>query len=258
MSLFSEERKMKIIEYIRHNSSASVTNLSLTFNVSESTVRRDLKELEDSRQIKRTHGGAILMQNVSFEPTFGEKQNEFSAEKRAIAKKAATFISDGDTILLDSGTTTYEMIKELYNYTNLTVVTNSINFMQDLDTVPGIDAMLLGGKLRRETFALVGPFAERSLSMIRIDKAFIATNGLDIEEGIITTPNLTEAGIKRMMIKNSKETFLLTDHSKIGKINFAKVADIKEIDTCIIDQQVPDIFHQKMVQYGVECHYVTI
>ncbi|MCF6411516.1 DeoR/GlpR family DNA-binding transcription regulator [Pseudalkalibacillus salsuginis] len=256
--MFMEERKAQILEYLRHMSRASVHDLSQQFNVSESTIRRDLKELEETNNIKRTHGGAILLQPVSYEASIGDRKKDYIAEKQAIAKKAVEFINPGDAILLDSGTTTYELVKELKTFSNLSIVTNSIIIMQELADIPGLDVMLLGGNLRRETSALVGPFAEQSLNMIRIDKAFIGTNGLDLKEGIITTPNLTEARIKRMMITNSRQTILLTDHSKIGKVNFAKVADLSAIDFCIVDAKVQDHFEEEMKRYGVNVHIVKL
>ncbi|WP_082235325.1 DeoR/GlpR family DNA-binding transcription regulator [Halobacillus massiliensis] len=255
--MFMEERKAQILEYLRHLSRASVHDLSQQFNVSESTIRRDLKELEETDNIKRTHGGAILLQPVSFEASIGDRQKGYIAEKQAIARKAVEFINPGDAILLDSGTTTYELVKELKSFTNLSIVTNSIIIMQELADLPGLEVMLLGGILRRETSALVGPFAEQSLNMIRIDKSFIGTNGIDVKEGIITTPNLTEARIKRMMITNSRQTILLTDHSKIGKLNFAKVADLSEIDMCIVDEHVPSEFEKDMQRYNVNLHMVN-
>ncbi|MFG6150115.1 DeoR/GlpR family DNA-binding transcription regulator [Halobacillus sp. B23F22_1] len=256
--MFMEERKAQILEYLRHMSRASVHDLSQQFNVSDSTIRRDLKELEETDSIKRTHGGAILLQPVSFEASIGDRKKDYITEKQAIAKKAVEFINPGDAILLDSGTTTYELVKELKSFSNLSIVTNSIIIMQELADIQGLDVMLLGGNVRRETSALVGPFAEQSLNMIRIDKAFIGTNGLDLKEGIITTPNLTEARIKRMMITNSRHTILMTDHSKIGKVNFAKVADLSEIDFCIVDNQAPDHFEEDMNRYDVNVHIVNI
>ncbi|MCP3028481.1 DeoR/GlpR family DNA-binding transcription regulator [Halobacillus sp. A5] len=254
--MFMEERKAQILEYLRHMSRASVHDLSVQFNVSDSTIRRDLKELEETDNIKRTHGGAILLQPVSFEASIGDRKKDYIKEKQAIAKKASEFINPGDAILLDSGTTTYELVKELKTFSNLSIVTNSIIIMQELADNPGLDVMLLGGNLRRETSALVGPFAEQSLNMIRIDKAFIGTNGIDLREGIITTPNLTESRIKRMMITNARHTILMSDHSKIGKVNFAKVADLTEIDFCIVDDDIPAHFEEEMNRYEVNVHIV--
>jgi DeoR family fructose operon transcriptional repressor len=253
--LFVEERKMKIFQYVQEHSRASVQELSQFFEVSESTVRRDLKELEEEKLLRRTHGGAIALQNVNFEPTFDEKEDKFQDEKKAIARKALEFIEEGDTILLDAGTTTFQLVKELRVFSKLTVVTNSLVFAQELQDVSGIDVVMIGGNFRKETCALVGPLAEAGLSILRVDKTFIATNGIEVEDGL-TTPNLIEAATKRKMIGIAKQVILLADHSKAGKSTFAKFADIHDVDKCIIDAGVPESFVEKLRKTGVDVHIV--
>ncbi|MBO8162904.1 MAG: DeoR/GlpR transcriptional regulator [Brevibacillus sp.] len=253
--MYGEERKAKIVEYVTKQTRASVQELSLAFHVSESTIRRDLKELEEAKLLRRTHGGAVSLQSVTFEPTFGEKEEAYRREKEAIARKAASFIEEGDTILLDSGTTTMFLVKELKAFSRLTVVTNSLIFAHELQHHPGIDLILTGGTLRKETLALVGPIADQSFAMVRVDKAFIATNGLDLTDGL-TTPNLVEAKTKKQMIRIAKEVILLTDHSKLGKVAFAKVADLEEIDKCIIDDGAPLSAIEELEKTGMDVFVV--
>ncbi|MFC4767968.1 DeoR/GlpR family DNA-binding transcription regulator [Effusibacillus consociatus] len=254
--LYGEERKIKILEYVQQHSRASVQELCQSFEVSEATIRRDLKELEEAKLLRRTHGGAVSLQSVNFEPTFVEKEDKFLKEKQAIARKAIEFIEEGDTILLDSGTTTLHLAKELKPLTRLTMVTNSIMIAHELEGVPGIEVMMIGGTLRRETLALVGPLAEQALNMIRVDKAFVAINGLDITEGL-TTPNLLEAATKRKMIQSAKTVFLLADHSKVGKVAFAKVAEVQEIDKCISDNAMPVSVINQLEKLGVDVYTVN-
>ncbi|MFZ5753720.1 MAG: DeoR/GlpR family DNA-binding transcription regulator [Bacillota bacterium] len=253
--MYGEERKEKILDYVQSHGRASVQELSEIFQASESTIRRDLKELEDVKLLKRTHGGAISLRSVKFEPTFGEKKVAYLKEKRAIAQKTVELIEEGDTIFIDAGTTTFELVKELKSFSKLTVVTNAFNHVQKLLTYPGIEVLVTGGMLRKETLAMVGPMAEQSLSMIRVDKAFLATNGLDVEEGL-TTPNLTEAAIKRRMIKSAKQVILLADHSKVGKVSFAKIADLAEIDQIVMDDAVDESIVAKLETIGVRVHLV--
>ncbi|UFJ43265.1 DeoR/GlpR family DNA-binding transcription regulator [Brevibacillus humidisoli] len=253
--MYGEERKAQILEYVNRHSRASVQELTSSFGVSESTIRRDLQELEDAKLLRRTHGGAVSLQSVTFEPTFGEKEEAYRKEKEAIARKAVSFIEEGDTILLDSGTTTFFIVKELKAFTRLTVVTNSVMFAQELQNQPGIELLLAGGSLRKETLALVGPLTEQALQMVRVDKAFIATNGLDLEEGL-TTPNLVEAATKKQMIKIAKEVILVTDHSKLGKVAFAKVAELADIDRCIIDNNAPLSTIRELERSGIDVHVV--
>ncbi|WP_322903509.1 DeoR/GlpR family DNA-binding transcription regulator [Paenibacillus campi] len=232
--LFEQERKHKMVEYLQQNHRASVQELGEVFHVSESTVRRDLKELEDGRLLKRTHGGAISLQSVDFEPNMVEKEDSYREEKENIARRAAELVIQGDTILLDSGTTTLPLARALRSRSGIRVITNSVIVLGELKDCRNIELSIIGGLLRPDTQAFVGPMAERTLDMIRVDKAFIATNGLDIKEGI-TTPNLIEAAIKRKMIDISKQVILLADHSKIGGIAYAKFADLTDIDYCITD-----------------------
>ena len=248
--LYEEERKSKIVQFINENKRATVQDFCSLLNVSEATIRRDLKFLEESKKLKRTHGGAVSLETVTFEPDFLEKKGKFIKEKKAIGKKASELIKEGETILLDSGTTTKSLAEELKKFSNLVVVTNSFLILQELEFHSGIEVMMLGGTLRKETLAFVGPFAEQSLSMIQVDKAFIGMNGVSVEDGL-TTPNLIEARIKKMMIQNSKQSILLTDHSKVDKITFAKVGDVHELDVCVMDE-APAEFQRDLEQLGVE------
>ena len=253
--MYGEERKLIILEYVQQHSRASVQELSQHLQVSESTIRRDLKELEDVKLLNRTHGGAISLQGVNFEPTYREKEDKFRREKEAIARKAVELIEEGDTILLDSGTTTFHLAQELKSFSQLTVVTNSLILAEELEGVPGIEVLVTGGSLRRETLALVGPIAEQALDRVRVDKVFIATNGVDLTEGL-TTPNLIEAATKIKMIKAAKQVILLADHSKVGKVSFAKFAEVTEIQKCIIDHGVAENTVKEMRKLGIEVHVV--
>nr|WP_277674460.1 DeoR/GlpR family DNA-binding transcription regulator [Piscibacillus halophilus] len=247
--LYSEERKNKICIYVQNNHRASVHELCNEFDVSESTIRRDLKELEDEKLLRRTHGGAISLESVNFEPTVTEKADRFLEEKKAISKQAATLIREGDTILIDSGTTTLELIDEVKHFTSLTVVTNSVSHADLLKESPHIEVIVPGGRLRHETQALVGPLTDRALGLLNFDKAFIGTNGIDLNQGL-TTPNLIESATKHKMIQQAKQAILLVDHSKFNKISFAKFGEIKDLNYCITDK-VPESYKQAMEQLDV-------
>ena len=230
--MFEEERLQMINQYIQTHSRASVSELCELLDVSESTVRRDLKELEIKGALKRTHGGAVFPELVSSEPTFTEKEDKYRREKEMIAKKAAEMIEEGDSLLIDSGTTTMYLSAQLLKFRSLTVVTNSIILAQQLSSHHGIQIILTGGTLRQNTMSLVGPIAEDSLEKIRVDKAFIATNGIDAKFNL-TTPNIVEASIKKKMIGCANEVIVLADNSKIGYVSFAKFANISEVNSCI-------------------------
>ncbi|MEN8907522.1 MAG: DeoR/GlpR family DNA-binding transcription regulator [Clostridiales bacterium] len=235
--LYEEERKAKIVEYIKKHSSESVQQLAKKFGVSESTIRRDLTELEEAKYIKRTHGGAVKLEVVNYEPSYNEKEVKFAKEKECIAKKAVEFINNGDTILLDSGTTTQFLAKELKQFSHLTIVTNSLMIANELAGLNDIEIIVVGGILRKNTLALAGSIAEEVFKVLRVDKAFIATNGIDLKEGL-TTPSVIEAYTKKKMLEISKQVFLLTDHTKVGKVAFVKFGNIEEINYLIIDNKV--------------------
>jgi DeoR family fructose operon transcriptional repressor len=251
--VYEEERHQKILELIREQSRVDLHELTDMLNVSESTIRRDLKVLEEKQLLKRTHGGAISLQTVTFEPTVREKEMLHQPSKQAIARKAVEFISDGDTILLDSGTTVHCLVKELKAFNQLTIVTNAISYAHEFYQQSGIEVIFLGGSLRKGTLSLVGSLTEMCLNRIHVDKAFIATNGIDLREGL-TTPNITEADIKRKMIECSKQTYLLADSSKAGIISFAKFARLEDIDVFITDSQMPEHFIKGMKDRGVEVY----
>jgi DeoR family transcriptional regulator, fructose operon transcriptional repressor len=253
--LFEEERKQRIVLFVEKNSRASVQELSQELGVSESTVRRDLKELEEAKLLKRTHGGAVSLQSVNFEATYPDKEDRLLDEKQRIARKAVEMIQEGDAILLDAGTTTLQIAKELRAFSNIKVITNSIMALNELRDCRNIEVSITGGMLRPDTLAFVGPMTERSLEMVRVDKTFLATNGLDLREGI-TTPNMLEAATKRKMISVAKQVILLADHSKLGQVSFCKVADVTEMDHCIIDSGASDKFIRELTQMGVDVSLV--
>jgi DeoR family fructose operon transcriptional repressor len=249
--MFEEERKRSILQFVEKHTRASVQELGQELSVSESTVRRDLKELEEARLLKRTHGGAVSLQSVNFEAAFPDKEDRFLDEKLRIARKAVEMIQEGDAILLDGGTTTLQIARALKSFRHLKVITNSIMALNELKDCRNIEVSITGGMLRPDTMAFVGPMTERSLDMVRVDKAFLGTNGLDLREGI-TTPNMLEAATKRKMISVAKQTILLADHSKIGQISFCKVADLQEMDHCILDTDTPESFLRELGKMDVD------
>ncbi|CAM4298022.1 DeoR/GlpR family DNA-binding transcription regulator [Paenibacillus alkaliterrae] len=250
--LFEEERKRLIADYVQQQGRASVQELANHFQVSESTVRRDLRDLEELLHLRRTHGGAVAMlQNDNMEPTFVEKEDRFQQQKLAIAQAAVSLIREGDTILLDSGTTTYHLAKLLKGFKRLTVVTNSVMVAQELADEKNMELLLTGGTLRPETLAMVGPFAERAIADVHVDKVFLATNGFDIQTGL-TTPNMIEASTKNRMIRSAQKVVLLADHSKHGRISFCRFGDMTDVTTLITDKLLPSDAVQQLENAGLE------
>lgn len=249
--MFTHERQEKIKEILRSKKRISVPELSTQFNVSESTIRRDLHTLEKNGLIQRTHGGAINIDSVRFEPPLSEKEVQFREEKSQIAKQAVQMIREGDTIAFDGGTTTLEIARTLPNMANLTVVTNSVKIIAELANLPDVNVVVTGGNLRRMNMTLVGPISDQTLENLHIDKLFTGTIGLTYEEGLTTT-DVIEAKTKRSMIERAKEVIVVADYSKIGKLAFANVASIDVIDKLITNTCVSKNLVRKLQKKGIE------
>lgn len=234
--MFAEERRSKILEILEKSQRIEVSDLVEALNVSESTVRRDLQDLEQGGFLKRTHGGAVKAENTAFEPTMDEKELDHLEEKNEIGRIAASLISDNDTILLDSGTTTLQIAKYI-RAKNIVVLTNSILIALELAKNNDVEVILTGGELRRETMAIVGSTADEFIRGVRVDKAFIGVNGITLKEGC-TTPNLKEANTKKNMIRVAKEVYIVADRSKFGKVSFAQFMKTEEIKGIITDNQI--------------------
>jgi len=248
--MFPEERKSKILNSLKKYGKVKVCDLSKHYEVSEVTIRRDLQELEEDELIKRVHGGAILNDNTKFEPTFSEKIDKFYDEKESVGKLAASIIVDGDTIALDSGTTTLSIAKHI-TAKNITVLTNSVDVANELAKNRDVEVIVTGGKLRWKTRAMVGPVADNTIRNFRVDKAFIGTNGLCITNGL-TTPNIIEANTKREMIKIAKQIIVVCDHTKFNSVSFAKIVELDNVDIIITDNQLDNELLIKFEEKGVK------
>ncbi len=233
--VFADERKAQIVTYLNQHKRVTVAELAQIFSSSESTIRRDLQELEELGLLKRTHGGAIAAEVAGFEPTFQERNVQNSEAKERIGRLAASFVQDGEIILLDAGTTTIQIAKHL-SARNVTVVTNSIAIAAEVQNNPGTHLVMLGGELRQTTGAFVGPFAEQMLSQLHVDLLFLGANGL--YSGGVTTPNSVEAATKKAMVHCAERTMVVADASKIGQVSFVQVCSWTCIDALITDKPI--------------------
>lgn len=223
--MLTEERHNIILDLLREKGVIKIIDLMEATNTSESTIRRDLTYLESINALKRIHGGATLPKGRLIEPSYSEKEVQSVDEKKIIAKYAASLIEDGDSVYLDAGTSTYEMIQYI-DKSNIIVVTNGLKHINAL-VDKGINAYILGGKIKNTTKAVIGSDALKSLEKFRFDKCFLGINGIHIECGF-TTPDSEEAMLKENAIKHSRQSFVLADESKFGEVSFVKVADLKD------------------------------
>ena len=221
--MLKTERKQLILEELQEHHVVSLEKLVSLLETSESTVRRDLDELEAENKLRRIHGGAELPHSLQQEESIQEKSVKNLQEKKLLAQKAASLIKEQDVIFIDAGTTTAFLIKELSNK-DITVVTNSIHHAVQL-VEKQIPTVMVGGSVKMTTDASIGGVALNQINQLHFNRAFIGMNGVD--ENYYTTPDMEEGAIKRAIIDNAKQTYVLVDASKVGQTCFAKVAPLK-------------------------------
>jgi DeoR family fructose operon transcriptional repressor len=226
--MLTEERHQRILALLEEAEIIKVSELIQQLQASESTIRRDLQELEASGSLVRIHGGAKKIQQLGFEPNMSEKKQKFLAEKQKIAQYAVSLIKNDEVIYLDAGTTTLEIIPFLASIDNLKVVTNSVKHAALLID-QGINTIILGGTIKISTNAVLGSGACEQLKALRFNRCFIGMNGADLEAGF-TTPDPEEAMIKKIALTNSQKAYVLLDHSKFQQTTFAQVAPIEDAE----------------------------
>ncbi|MFC7439849.1 DeoR/GlpR family DNA-binding transcription regulator [Laceyella putida] len=235
MNTLTLQRHQVILNLLKQQGVVKLQELVQATDSSESTIRRDLIELEQRHLLKRIHGGATQLQTKGTEPSIAEKSTKNLQAKQRIAALAASLVEPGDCLYLDAGSTTLEMVPHLRGK-NITVVTNGFAQLEAL-VEHQIRAYLLGGMMKPSTRAMIGCMALESLRNYRFDKCFLGTNGIDLELGY-TTPDPDEATIKKTALRLSSQPYVVADRHKFFEVSFAKIADIEEMH--IITDQLPD------------------
>ena len=220
--MLKSKRKQLILEKVMKDKFVSLEYLVKALETSESTVRRDLDELESERKLRRVHGGAESLHFLQEEESNQEKSIKNIQEKTRIAQKAASLIQEYDVIFIDAGTTNELLVNELHD-PSVTVVTNSIHHATKL-VERNIPTVIIGGVVKRSTDASIGGVALNQIGQLNFDKAFIGMNGID--DGFFTTTDMEEGAVKRAILENAKRTYVLADASKLGQTSFAKVAPV--------------------------------
>lgn len=223
--MLTNERYTYIKDKLARAHTISVQELVEELKHSESTIRRDLSQLEKEGELVRVHGGAKRNVQITAEDTMDEKTVKNVQEKQSIAKQAAQLVEDNDVIYLDAGTTTYEVIPYMQGRA-ITVVTNGVphaSLLTDLQ----IETILVGGKIKQSTKAVTGSHAEKQLKNYRFSKAFMGMNAVDKEYGF-STPDVEEGEMKRTAIQQANHAYVLADSSKMGLTSFIKVADLED------------------------------
>lgn len=246
-----EERHSIILESLKQHNSVLVTDLAEQLNVSSVTIRKDLSELEREKKLYRNHGSAILIDPYINNRNVLEKEKICVEEKALIGKYAAGLISPKDSILIASGTTVHALARAIHTQDKLTVITASLEVATILANNPHIDIILLGGCMRHSSLSVIGKYAEQMLSDFYCSKLFIGVDGIDLDFGITTT-NMTEASLNRVMIRTAQKTIVLADSSKFGRRGFSKIANIEDIDQIITDSRITPQDAQRIEDMGIK------
>ncbi len=251
----SADRHQKIVEIVMERGNVSIPDISQRFKVSEMTARRDLNELDRQGLLRRVHGGAVTSLGRSYEPPFPTRASKNQSLKAAIGLKASELIFDGDSIALDVGTTTLEIVPGLVGKRNLTIVTSGLqiaNLVVDRLSLE-IDARLIlaGGIVRPRELSMVGAIPERVYLDFHVDKAFIGIGGISLEDGL-TEYNIEDAQIKQMLIRSAREKIVVADGSKFGVTTFSTVAPLASIDKIVTDKDAPGEMVEKIRETGVD------
>lgn len=237
--LLSEPRRRRILDWIQEEGSARVRDLAVAFQVSEATIRQDLERLEAEGQITREHGGAFLNTVPAQVGTMTLHHQENMEEKRRIGALAAELVKDGETIILDAGTTTTEIAQRLVTRKNLTVITNALNIAIILGAVPGNAVHMPGGQFKAPTLSLSGDKSVEYFRNIFAGKLFLATAGVALDAGL-TYPSFADLQLKEAMIRAASRVYLVADSSKINKSSFTRLGSLEMIHSFITDAGISE------------------
>lgn len=245
------ERKGEILAILQKEKSVLVSELSQKYNVTEETIRRDLDKLEKEGYVKKTYGGAVLKQKINEDIPFKVREKTNTIQKQKIAKTVVSMLEDGESIMLDSSSTSLIIAKNLKQFKDLTVITNSVEVLMELSQNKNIRVISTGGILRDSALSLGGSDARRLLRKFNVDKAILSCKGVHLEKGI-TESNEGESEMKRTMRECAKETIWAIDSSKFDKVSFVTFNEFKEGDKVVTEKNPSAVwenfFTEKKVQ----------
>ncbi len=249
--MLANQRRDKIIELLKEDGSAKVIDLAKLFRVTEVTIRQDLEKLEKEGLVLREHGGAFLKNVEAQVRAFSLANQDNMDKKERIANKCMEFIESGDSIILDSGSTTTEIAKKLRGIKSLTVITNALNIALMLGAEPGIEVIMTGGEFKPPTLSLTGQKAADFFKGLNVQKLFLATAGLSLKSGL-TYPSISDIVVKKAMIEAAETTYLVADSTKMGKTAFASMGALSLVDYIIIDDGIDEKHKQVFKDHEIE------
>jgi DeoR family transcriptional regulator of aga operon len=253
--MMAEERRTQILQILRSAGRVRVNELAPQFNTSAVTIRNDLNELSQRGLVQRSHGGAMLPDSIMRESPLQERLKAHAEEKRRIGAMAATMIHDGETIILDSGTTTLEIARHIKKKRGLHIITNGVNIAVELLDARDSEVFIVGGTVRGESASISGRFTEEMFDQFSADKLFLSGAGCDLDFGV-SGANLEETMVNRAMLRIAREIILVADASKFSKRSMSRIAPFSEIDTVISDKGLGEDIQSKLRSSG--CNLILV
>lgn len=246
------ERHQKIYELLRNHKNLSIDKLSSILEISKMTVRRDLDRLTRKGIVQRVHGRAVISRTNEYEPPYMIRSLEMMQEKQMIGRLAASIIKDNAVIIVDIGSTLLELVRNIPENNNITVITNWIPVVVELSRKRGLfNLVLVGGKVFTDELSIIGGYPEEMLKDFNADIAFLGVGGISDKFGI-SDFNMDEVQVKKQMIKSSREVIVLADHSKFSRVAPIKIADMKLIDKIITDDGLEEKDKINIERFGTE------
>ena len=251
--LLTEQRRRNVLDLVDQDGQVTVADLVKRFAISAVTVRSDLDTLASVGAVVRSHGGAVRRLEATQDYPLRMKETLHRDEKVRIGRAAAELVKPGETIILDSGTTTAEIARHLkrVKIQSLTVITNALNIAVELADLPGVSLIMIGGLLRPVSCSFVGPQAEAMMNEFHADRLFLAVDGFDLENGP-STPDVLEAQLNNVMIRSAREVNVVTDFSKLGRRSVSRIGPFDRIRRLITDTRAPQEFTEGLRNKSIE------
>jgi DeoR family fructose operon transcriptional repressor len=251
--MLAEQRRLRITEYVQQHESGIVTiaELSQMLSVSDMTIRRDLSLLEGQSVLRKVRGGAVAVQQLDGDKSFAYRSKKADPQKKIIGWLASQLVDDYDRIVLDAGTTTFQIASNLACKSHLTAITNNLSVAQELSLCTNIIIILLGGIIKHHELCTVGDMVKQSLSLLSADKYFLSVTSFSIRMGAMET-DLAETEVKQSMLRSAGETILVADSSKFNMTSLIQVAPLKQIAKIVTDDGMPADAIREIEAQGVE------
>ena len=249
--LVANSRKQFILETLKKTGGIKISELAKKLGKSRMTITRDLDELAKDGLLLRVHGGAVSNISRGYEPPYFSRKGLRTGAKQAIAKVANELITEGNTLILDVGSSTRELAQLLKKRKNLTVITPSLEHAMELAGNSLIKLIVTGGIVRVGEMSIIGPISENTINEFNVDKAFIGAGGIDLKAGL-TEYNTEDAQVKKSIIGNCKQSIVLADSTKLGNVTFSKVIPLEKIDILITDSEADPSFINGLEGKGIK------